>query len=66
MNCRLNEYIEYLYVTGELDKINLDELINRYNQLYGELPIEFFELELYEQTELLESALKCKTKIIKM
>ena len=66
MNNKLDKYIEYLYVTGELDKITLDELVNRYNQLYGELPIEFFQLESYEQTELLESALKCKSKIIKM
>lgn len=65
MNNRLNEYIEYLYVTGELDRIELDDLIRKYNNLYGELPDEFFYLEEAEQKELLEQALRDNAKIIK-
>ena len=65
MNNRLNEYLEYLYVTGELDKMIVDDLIRKYNNIYGELDEEFFELSLNEQKELLEKALKHKVKIIK-
>lgn len=65
MNNRLNEYIEYLYVTGELDRIELDDLIRKYNNLYGELPEEFFDLDELDQKELLEQALRGNAKIIK-
>lgn len=65
MNNGLNEYIEYLYVTGELDRIELDDLIRKYNNLYGELPEEFFDLDELDQKELLEQALRGNAKIIK-
>ncbi len=65
MNNRFNEYLEYLYVTGELDKVMLDDLIRKYNNIYGELPNEFFYLDEEEQKELLEEALRSKAKIIK-
>jgi len=65
MNNRLDEYLEYLYVTGEMDRIIIDDLIRKYNNIYGDLDDEFFDLSLNEQKELLEKALKYKVKILK-
>ena len=65
MNNKLNEYLEYLYVTGEMDKLIFRDLVTKYNNTYGELDEDFFNLPLNEQKELLENALKYKVKIIK-
>lgn len=65
MKNKLKDYLEYLFVTGELDKMMIDDLVNKYNDIYGELPEGFFYLELEEQRNLLEKALKYKVKIIK-
>ena len=65
MNNRLDEYLEYLYVTGELEQLIVNDLIRKYNNIYGELDDEFFDLSLNEQKELLEKALKHKVKILK-
>ena len=65
MNNKLNQYIEYLYVTGQLEQTIIDDLIIKYRNLYGDLPEEFFLLDKEEQQELLEQALRSKAKIIK-
>lgn len=65
MNNRLNDYLEYLYVTGELNKTMIDDLVKKYNDIYGELPEGFFDLSEDEQKELLEMSLKYQGKIFK-
>ena len=65
MNNRLEDYIEYLYVTNQLETIIIEDLIRKYNSIYGELDEDFFDLSLDEQKDLLEKSLKYKVKIIK-
>ena len=65
MNNRLEDYIEYLYVTNQLETITIEDLIRKYNSIYGELDEDFFDLSLDEQKDLLEKSLKYKVKIIK-
>lgn len=65
MNNRLEDYIEYLYVTNQLETIIIEDLIRKYNSIYGELDEDFFDFSLDEQKDLLEKSLKYKVKIIK-
>lgn len=65
MNDRLNDYLEYLYVTDQLDNLIINALVKKYNNIFGELDEDFFCLELEEQYDLLAKSLKYKIKILK-
>jgi len=67
------DFLEYLYVTGELDKDmslankDINELYNIYNSMFPNNPLdnEFFSLSFDEQIELLSEAINSNSPIIR-
>ena len=68
------DFLEYLYVTGELNKIDslmdmdINELYEYYNELFPNYPLDndFFFLSKDEQINALEEAISCERPIIKI
>ena len=67
------DFLEYLYVTGELDKDDslsnptINELYNIYNSMFPSNPLdnEFFSLSYSEQIELLEESINSESPIVR-
>lgn len=67
------DFLEYLYVTGELDKEDalsnptINDLYNTYNLMFPNNPLdnEFFSLNYSEQIELLEESINSGSPIIR-
>lgn len=67
------EFLEYLYVTGELDKDDalsnpdIKELYNIYNSMFPNYPLDndFFSNPMNDQIELLSEAINSNSPIIK-
>ena len=66
-------FLEYLYVTGELDKEDslsnptINDLYNEYNSMFPNNPLdnEFFSLSFDEQIELLGESINSGSPIIR-
>ncbi len=67
------DFLEYLYVTGELDKDDslsnptINELYNIYNSMFPSNPLDnaFFSLIYSEQIELLEESINSGSPIVR-